>query len=142
VQSLDRRVTPSSPRDSRASSTEPRGRRRRDLNHLPGSSGFKRLASVPRAHKTQPHPLLFSPSSHSHRGHLSSKSPLPYTATVVPRARPQLDPRVRPEGFARAPGPFRWRLRGRRVTGARPVRHRHRAFAARCEPTVAAPYLG
>jgi hypothetical protein len=54
----------------------------------------------------------------------------------------KLGPRVRTEDFARAPGPFRWRLRGRRMTGARPVRHRHRAFATRRGPTEAAPYLG
>ena len=54
----------------------------------------------------------------------------------------KLGPRVRTEGFARGPGPFRWRLRGRRMTGARPVRHHHRAFATRRGPTEAAPYLG
>jgi hypothetical protein len=32
-------------------------------------------------------PLAFSPSSYPHCGHLSSKPPLPYTATVVLRAR-------------------------------------------------------
>nr|ACG44683.1 hypothetical protein [Zea mays] len=54
----------------------------------------------------------------------------------------QLDPRVRPEGFARVPGPFRWRLRGRRVTGARPIRLHRRAFAGRRGPTDSTPDFG
>jgi hypothetical protein len=54
----------------------------------------------------------------------------------------KLEPCGRPGGFARVSGSRWWRLLGRRVTGARPICLRRRAFALRRGPTETTPDFG